>query len=135
MQAGNLIMLLIFDPGFPNIMSTIRSCLPTLHEHPQCRELFPKKAFRVSYRREHANLKELIATSKINHHRPNEVNANGSCKKCGKCGLSNRGRKRASGLTQCKEVSKFKSNSTKETFKIRENINCRSNNIIYLVNC
>ena len=26
-----------FDPGFPNIMSTIRSCLPTLPEDPQCR--------------------------------------------------------------------------------------------------
>ena len=45
---------------------------------------------------------------------------------------------RASGLTQCKvlqEGTKFRSNSTKETFKIRENINCRSNNIIYLVTC
>ena len=40
-----------FDPGFPNIMSTIRSCLPTLPEDPQCKELFPKKAFRASYRR------------------------------------------------------------------------------------
>ena len=77
----------------------------------------------ASYRRGYANLKELIAPSKLNHHRPNEVNANGSCNKCGKCGLSNRGRKIASGLTQCKvlqEGTKFKSNSTKETFKIRE---------------
>ena len=31
-----------FDPGFPNIMSTIQSCLPTLHEDPQCKEMFPK---------------------------------------------------------------------------------------------
>ena len=125
------------DTGFPN-MSTIWSCLPTLHEDPQCKELFPKKAFRASYRRGHANLKELIAPSKIDNHKPNEVNANGSCNKCGKCGLSNRGRKRASGLTQCEvlqEGTKFRSNSTKETFKIRENISCRSNNIIYLVTC
>ena len=127
-----------FDPGFPNIMSTIRSCLPMLHEDPQYRELFPQKAFLASYRRGYANLKELIAPSKINHNRPNEVNANGPCNKCGKCGLNNRGRKRVSGLTQRKvlqERTKFKSNSTKETFKIRENINCRSNNIIYLVTC
>ena len=69
---------------------------------------------------------------------PKEVNNNGSCNKCGKCGLSNRGRKRISGLTQCKvlqEGIKFKSNSTKEMFKIRENISCRSSNIIYLVTC
>ena len=36
-----------FDPRFPNIMSTIRSCLPMLHEDPQCKEVFPKNAFRA----------------------------------------------------------------------------------------
>ena len=124
-----------FDPGFPNIMSTIRSCLPALHEDPQCRAFFPKKAFRATYERGHANLKELIAPSKINHHMPKEVNNYGSCNKCGS---SNRRRKRISGLTQCKvlqEGIKLKSNSTKETFKIMENINCGSSNIIYLVTC
>ena len=127
-----------FDPGFPNIISTIRSCLPILHEDPECRALFPKKAFRASYRKGYANLKELIAPSKINHYMPKEVNKNGSCNKCVKCELSNRGKKRISGLTQCKvsqEGIKFKSNSTKETFTIRESIKCRSSNIIYLVTC
>ena len=32
-----------FDPEFPNIMSAIRSCLPTLHEDPQCKAIFPTK--------------------------------------------------------------------------------------------
>ena len=36
-----------FDPEFPNIMSAVRSCLPTLHEDPQCKAIFPKKAFRI----------------------------------------------------------------------------------------
>ena len=30
-----------FDPEFPNIMSAIRSCLPTLHEDPRCKAIFP----------------------------------------------------------------------------------------------
>ena len=62
-----------FGPGFPNIMSTIRSCLLTLHEDPQCKELFPKKGFWDTYRRGHHHLKELIAPSKINNHKLNEV--------------------------------------------------------------
>ena len=29
------------DPEFPNIMSALRNCLPTLHEDPQCKAIFP----------------------------------------------------------------------------------------------
>ena len=32
-----------FDLGFPNIMSTIRSCLPTLHEIHSVKNCSPKK--------------------------------------------------------------------------------------------
>ena len=54
------------------------------------------------------------------------------------CGASNRGRKRKSGIYACqvvKEGSSFKSNQTGEIYKIRQDINCRSENIIYLVTC
>ena len=56
--------------------------------------------------------------------------------KCGICGTSNRGRKRKSGIYACqvvKEGSSFKSNQTGEIYKTRQDINCRSENIIYLV--
>ena len=82
-----------FDPEFPNIMSTIRSCLPILQEDPQCKAIFPKKAFRTSSRRGYANLKELLAPSKIDNKEVKKRNNNGSCSKCGKCGQSNRGKK------------------------------------------
>ena len=62
----------------------------------------------------------------------------GKCIKCGSCGASNRGRKRKSGIYACqvvKEGSSFKSNQTGEIYKIRQDINCRSENIIYLVTC
>ena len=39
-----VLVIYIYIQGFPNIMSTIRSCLPTLLEDPQCMELFPQKA-------------------------------------------------------------------------------------------
>ena len=62
----------------------------------------------------------------------------GKCVKCGSCGTSNRGRKRKSGIYACqvvKEGSSFKSNQTGEIYEIRQDINCRNENIIYLVTC
>ena len=97
---------------------------------------FPQKAFRTSYRKGYANLKELLASSKIDNKEVKKRNYNGSCSKCGKCGQSNRGKNRAKGLNQRKVIRegiRFKSNSTGETFRIRQHITCRSNNIIYLV--
>ena len=84
-----------FDPEFPNIMSAIRSSLPTLHEDPQCKAIFPKKAFRTSYRRGYANLKELLAPSKIDNKEVKKRSYRGLFSKCGKCWQSNRGKKRA----------------------------------------
>ena len=49
-----------------------------------------------------------------------------------------KGHKRANGLNNCKvleEGSVFYSRSTGEQYTIRQNINCRSKNVIYLVNC
>ena len=81
-----------FDSEFPNIMSAIRSCLPTLHEDPQCKAIFPQKAFRTSYRRGYANLKELLSPSKIkNNKKMKKRNYNGSCYKCGKVIRAQRG--------------------------------------------
>ena len=88
------------------------------------------------------NLKELIAPARVNTGMSVGSNydrdTQGKCVKCGSCGASNRGRKRKSGIYACqvvKEGSSFKSNQTGETYKIRQDINCRSENIIYLVTC
>ena len=58
--------------------------------------------------------------------------------KCGSCGKSVRGRKRNSRIYNCdvmEEATSFKSKATKDEYKIRQNISCRSKNIIYLVEC
>ena len=49
-----------------------------------------------------------------------------------------RGRKHESGVYNCdvmEEATNFRSKATKEKYKIRQNINCRSKNVIYLVEC
>ena len=62
------------------------------------------------------------------------VQQEGRCVKCGKCGSNPRGRKRDINLNNCsvlKEGTHFSSNNTREKFRIRQDINCRSKNIIY----
>ena len=58
--------------------------------------------------------------------------------KCGECGTSVQGMKRANNLVNCnviKEAKTFGSNSTKEWYKIRQHINCSSKNVIYHLKC
>ena len=58
--------------------------------------------------------------------------------KCGGCGKSVKGRKRRSGIYTCQvleESTEFKSTQTGERYKIRQDIDCKSDNIIYLVTC
>ena len=129
---------------FPNIGKAIKKFAKILEEDEDCREVFPEGCFRIAYKRGHKNLKEIIAPSsfafashgdiKQRNHR-DEI---GYCKKCNKCGRSNRGRKRENDLNNCsvmEEGETFYSTVTKETYKIRQEIDCRSKNIIYLVSC
>ena len=130
-----------WDPMFLDINKALRKFQHIL-EDEQCKQLFPKGTFRVAYKRGHKNLKELIAPARLNigmsvgpyYH----WDTQGKCVKCGICGTSNRSRKRKSYIYVCqvvKEGSSFKSNQTGEVYEIRQDINCRSKNIIYLVTC
>ena len=132
-----------WDPMFPNINQAIKKFQHISEEDDLCKQIFPKGTFRVAYRRGHKNLKELIAPSKISFRDSKEGIQGkrqyiGKCEKCGECGKSIRGRKRASGIYCCQvleESDQFLSRTTGEKYKIRQDISCKSENIIYLVNC
>ena len=104
--------------------------------------MFPKGSLKVTERKGHKILEELLAPSRFNR-KGVETRERGTlqgkgCYKCGKCGTNNKGRKIASGIVNCgvlSEANKFRSNSTGEEFNITQNINCNSTNIIYLVTC
>ena len=73
---------------------------------------------------------DAVSNSKRQHH--------GKCVKCRSCGKSTKGRKRSSGIYCCQvleENNQFKSFQTKERYRIRQDINCKSENVIYLVTC
>ena len=99
----------------------------------------------MTFKKGHKNLKEIIAPSRSMFSitkgscGKNRSGNERSCKKCGKCGMSDRGRKRKSiNLNNCmilQEGTHFRNNVTGENFRIKQEINCRSKNIIYLVTC
>ena len=125
-----------WDPMFPDTGQAIRKFLPLLAEDEECNKLFPKGYFRMAYKRGHKNLKEILASSAISTPE-GELGRNskiGQCKRCQKCGTSGRGRKRSNGLNNCavlEEGNTFCSKVTKEKYKIRQEINCHSRNVIY----
>ena len=116
-----------WDPMFPNISQAIKKFQHILEEDDLCKQIFPKGTFRVAYKRGHNNLKELIAPSKISFRDSKEGIRGkrqyiGKCQKCGECGKSIRGRKRASGIYCCQvleENDQFLSRTTGERYKIR----------------
>ena len=114
-----------------------------MEEDGQCKKLFPKGSFRVSYKRGHKNLEEFLAPSKVVFEntdalRHSKRQHHGKCAKCGSCGKSTKGRMRSSGIYCCQvleENNQFKSFKTKEQYRIRQEINCKRENGIYLVTC
>ena len=82
-------------------------------EDEECREVFPKGSFRVAYKNGHKKLKEIIAPSRsvfAGTEGPvgrNRSGREGSCKKCGKCRVGDRGRKRKNiNLNNCMVLRK-----------------------------
>ena len=98
-------------------------------------EVFPHggKHFQVTKKRECKNMKEILAPSivKISHEQPNNsttVETNNGSRPCGKpclyCYVLGKS-----------ETDTFKSTSNGQSFKIRQKIDCQSQNIIYLITC
>ena len=132
-----------WNPMFPDINEALGKFQYILEEDDECRNLFSKGSFRVSYRRGQKNLKEVIAPSKIalpddcKERGNSKGQYQGKCVKCGGCDKSVRGRKQCSGIYTCQvleENKEFKSTQTRERYKIRQDIDCKSD-IIYLVTC
>ena len=96
-----------WDPMFPNIGKAIKKFAKILKEDEDCREVFSEGCFRVAYRRAHKNLKEIIAPSSFAFASDGDVRQRNHkdetryCKKCSKCGRSNKGRKRENDLNNC----------------------------------
>ena len=130
-QAKKLNFVTTFDPSFSDIAKAIRKFSNILSDDDECKNVFLEGSFRVVHRRGHKNLQELLAPSRINdigqQAKAKRVQQEGRCIKCGKYGSNPRGRKRDISLINCsvlKEGTHFRSNNTRETFRIRQVIDC-----------
>ena len=117
-----------FEPSFPDIYAVWRKHDHLLKNDDILKKVFPNgaKNFRVAYKRSGKNIKEWIASPTINT-RENLNDPLFECNDCEKncvdCAyLKNKG-------------SYFRSTSLNRCFKIRQNVNCLTNNVIYLVTC
>ena len=133
-----IIFVTTWDPMFPDISGELKKCQYIVEEDEERRNLFPRGSFRVSYRRGHKNLKELLVPSRIalseqgGERETARRQYQGNCEKCGECGKAIRGRKRHLGIYTCQvlvENKVFRSTQTRERFKIRQGIDCKSDNI------
>ena len=100
-----------------------------LRNDPLLKNVFPNgvKDFQVIYRRGGKNIKEWIATPKLNSMDSKDEEVKVGCYECGKSCID---------CQYLKEKgSYFVSNITKRRHKVRQYVNCLSKNVVYLVTC
>ena len=117
-------LVVTYHPDLPPLAQIVNKHFSILQTNDKLKQVFPEPPL-ISYRRP-KNLRDLIVRAKLPSDAPEETNVIGShpcqssrCKNC-------------KNMTQ---TNAFTSNTTKQTFKIRENITCTTINVIYLIEC
>ena len=126
-----------FEPTFPDIKTGLKKFKQIIEDDEELKKIFPHgiKHFQVSEKRGSKNIKEILAPSNTcfsNEDQPqnenehvDEINGSHPCNKpCVYCNILRK-----------TESNEFKSNSNGQTFNIRQNINCQSENVVYLIWC
>ena len=117
-----------YDPRILNLRVVIRKNLKLLYSDPNNKTLFPKKDLVEGYRRA-KTFKEMLVPTRLptlGHRDDNSLPW--GCVKC-----------KAKTCDICKNYlvpgNQFQSLSTKDTFKIKNRIDCNEKNVIYLITC
>ena len=116
-----------YDPRLPNMGSLIQTHYKTLTLDPNMKEVF-KDGMVVGYKR-HRNIKEFLFRAKL--YDPGLYN--GRPQRC-----AAKGWRRCSTCTTCKHSenrNRFTCKATGETFKIQQNITCKEEKVLYIIEC
>ena len=114
-----------FNPHLSNISQIIKSYSHHLYHSPTLAQIFPKESIIPSYRRA-KNIKELLAGPKRSNYNNSDNSATG-CFKCSKkCDLCK---------NYLKEDKIFYSACADRYYSIRQHLDCKSKNVIYLATC
>ena len=112
-----------YNPMLPNIKTIFKKYLPVLHSNQEMLRIFPENIINVTYKKKR-NLKEFISPSLF----PKIIKENNcSVEKCTRgCDIFKNFLVVSTELT-C--------HATKRKCKIKVNLTCNTNNIIYLITC
>ena len=118
-----------YEPAFPSIRGVLKNLESKINENRLLKKMLPEGArnVQISLRRGGKNIKEMLATTKLNYReeRASRTGTCGPCKKqCVHCEL-----------LRVSEGSWFESAVTNRRYRIRQNIDCTSNMVVYLVTC
>ena len=132
-----------WDPMFPDINKLSGNFIKFWKRTNSAKNYFLKGRLEFHIKEVIKYFKEFLAPSRVVFENtdalsPSKRQHHGKCAKCETCGKSTKGRRRNSGIYCChvlKENNQFKSFQTKEQYRIRQDINCKSENVIYLFTC
>ena len=123
-QANNQILFATtYNPMLPNMRSVIKKHLPILHSDTNLKNIFPENSICTVFKR-NRNLKEILSPSLYTKCK-NDKKTN-IIKNCGKCDI-------------CKKIlisdSSFICKVTNKKYHIKNDFDCNSMNVIYLISC
>jgi hypothetical protein len=117
-----------YEPKFPSISKALKELEPMIMRDPLLKKALPAgtKNIQICFRRKGKNIKEHLATAKINStEREVEIGEQSTCGKgCQYCPLIHE----TSGNI-------FTSAATKRTYKLKQRVNCECKWCVYLVTC
>ena len=114
-----------FNPHLPNISKIIKSHIHLTYNSPTLAEIFPKGSIIPPYRRA-KNIKELLAGRKRSNYNNHDNSVTVCCKCNSKCDFCK---------NYFKESKIFHSAFTNRFYTIRQNLNYKSRNVIYVATC
>ena len=118
-------LVLTYNPLNPNLMKIVKKHWQILHLSPDCKKLFPEIPI-LAYRR-NRNLRDTLVRASLL--KPIQTEKDRKLRR-NKCVTPN--------CTWCRELKSTNSitcTTTGRTFSGPENINCRVNNVVYILTC
>ena len=129
-ETGNYLTLCVtYNKILPNIKSILEKDWHILNVNPELKKVFESKPLLAFHK--YKNLKQLIGGNTVEKNTKLLTTKKFTNRKCSPC-FSN------SGTLFCKQVIKtehFKNNQTNRAFRIFQKTTCKSNFIIYLLEC
>ena len=125
-QSARTPFVITFNPALPNASATVRKNLNILHSSARCKQTFSPPPV-VAYKRT-PNLRDLLVRTQLRDNTNPQQKAPPGVYKCNHprcltCPFLQEGQ------------TKYTFSATKEERRINDNLNCKSKNLIYLIEC